>query len=343
MATLLTDQSAVARTPNRLTASSSNAVINTSEFLFYSNNPETLDSSDLADNGRYLNMANVTGNGQIYIWHANQTGQTIKHCILIYNPNNYAVTVTATNYGLTNTSNTGASDAEAWEDYYNGQSTSVTVAAGSYGNLFLSTVYNNRNFGIVARVKIVKNGTTTASSVTLYDLAYTTNSGGAQSIATAESYSDTKRPRGKGNGYYTALTFPVVTPTDTNGVGYTFGSSTDSFSGADIVYITDGSGQASGLLEGAYGQQFYITIPIKNTTNTARKFRIYIGSRGGYAFPFVNFAGSIAKYTSRIASMNYVDIIETDTIASGNTVNISFSTVITAMASAPYFVGIRTI
>lgn len=343
MASLLKSQTAVSRTPARLTASASNVTLNKSEFLFYSNNPETLDSADLADNGKYLNMASVSGNGQVYIWHANKTGQTIKHCVLVYNPNSYAVRINVTNYGLTNTSNTGASDAVAWEKYYNGQSTSLTVAAGGYGNLFLSSVPNNYNFGVVARLNIVKSGTSTAAGVTLYDLAYVSNSSGATGFATAESYAATKRTRGKGAGYYTVITFPTVSPTNADGVGYTIAASNDSFSGADCSVITDGSGQASGVLEGAYGQQYNITIPIKNTTGSACKFRIYIGSRGGYAFPFVNFAGGIAKYTSAISSMQYVDVIETDTIASGSTASINFSTVVTAMAATPYFIGVRTV
>lgn len=342
MATLLTNQTAVARTPSFLSASASNVTLNTSEFLFYSNNPETLDNADLADNGKYLNLASVNGNGQIYIWHANGTGQTIKHCVLVYNPNSYAVKINVTNYGLTK-DNTWKPDAEAWEDYYNGQNTSVTIAAGGYGNLFLSSVPNGYNFGVVARVNIVRSGTNTSAGVTLYDLAYVSNSGGATAFAAAESRADTLRTRGKGAGYYAAITFPVAAPTDTNGVGCSIAASGDSFLGADCSYIIDGCNDenTSGRLEGAYGQQFNITIPIKNTTGSARKFKIYIGSRGDHSFPFVNFAGGIAKYLTPSEAMTYVDVIETDTIANGSTVNVNFSTVVTALASTPYFIGVR--
>ena len=39
----------------------------------------------------------------------------------------------------------------------------------------------------------------------------------------------------------------------------------------------------------------------------------------------------------------YVDVIETDTIASGSTELVTLSTVITAMSDAPFFIGVRTI
>lgn len=351
MAVLLQNQAKQIRTPQVLTASTSNVYLNKSEYLFYSNSPEMLDSTDMADNGKFLNRASVSGNGQIYTWHANGTGRTINSCILIYNPNAYAVTLKVTNYGLTNDSTQSQPDVIAWEKYYNGQSTSVTVAAGGYGNLFLRTIANGNHFGTVARVNIVKQGTATAAAVTLFDLAYFSNSGNAQSFATPDA-ATTKRTRGKGAGFYTTITLPTLSPTNTDGIGCSFGSKKigtlantydDSFYGADCSVIEDPSGMTSGPLQGAYGQQFQMTIPIKNTTSIARKFRVFIGSRGGVAFPFVNFAGSYAKYTNRIENKYYVDVIETDTIASGSTELVTLSTVITAMSDAPFFIGVRTI
>lgn len=342
MASLLRNQTGVSRTPTILTASSSNVYINQNEYLFYSNSPETLDANDMADNTKFLNKVSVSGNGQVYTWHANGTGRTINNCILIYNPNNYDVTLQVTNYGLTNDSTKSLPDANAWEKYYNGQNTSVTVAAGGYGNLFLRSIASGNHFGIVARINIVKKGTTNSASVVLYDLAYFSNSGNAQYFATADP-ADTKRARGKGNGFYVTIDLPTVAPTNTNGVGYSIAAASDAFGGVDCAYITDPSGSTSGRFQGAYGQQFQITIPIKNNTGTARKFRIYIGSRGGDAFPFVYFAKGIVKYNDRMTYYVYKDVIETDVIPNGSTIPVTFSTVVTAMAATPYFIGVRTV
>ena len=185
MAILLTGQTAVSRSPQLLTSGGS-AGLNTNEFFFYSNSPETLDSGDLADAGRFLNKAtNLQGTGQIYTWHENKAGSTIKNCILVYNPNSYAIKINITHQGLTINSD-WSSDINAWANYYTGTSSSLIVNANSYGNLFLRDIPNGRCFGIIARVNIVQNGTTTPAPVTLWDLAYTSNSGGGTAFATAD-------------------------------------------------------------------------------------------------------------------------------------------------------------
>lgn len=345
MSTLLTSQSAVSRSLTPLTPGSGisgTASLNTSEFFFYSNSPETLDTSDMADSGKFLNRVDVTGNGQIYTWHHNNVGKTIKACILIYNFNSFPVKVSVTNYGVTNTSNTGLPDVAAWQDYYKGKSTSITVAAGGYGNLFLTSIPNGNNYGFVARVSVTNSNTSAAATVTMFDLAYITDSSSASAFATADPAS-TKRRRGLGKGFYATLKFPTLSPTNTNGCGITIASDTDFFSGADCSDIVDPSGAVSGYLAGAYGQQFSVTIPIKNTTGTARKFRIFIGSRGGNSFPFVSFGSGIASYTTAAAAFTYRDVIETDTIANGASASVTFSTVVTALASTPYLIGARTI
>lgn len=345
MSTLLTNQSAVSRTLTPLTPGagiSGTASLNTSEYFFYSNSPETLGTSDMADSGKFLNRVDVTGNGQIYTWHSNKVGQAIKACILIYNFNSFPVKVNVTNYGITNTSNTGLPDAAAWQSYYNGNSTSITVAAGGYGNLFLTNVPNGNNFGFVARANVTNSNTSAAATVTMFDLAYITNSSSASAFATADATS-TQRRRGLGKGFYATLQFPTLSPTNTNGSGITIAASTDFFSGADCSTIVDPSGVTTGCLAGAYGQQFSITIPIKNTTGTARKFRIFIGSRGGNSFPFVSFGSGIASYTTAAAAFTYRDVIETDSIANGASASVKFSTVVTALASTPYLIGARTI
>lgn len=73
MATLLKNQGSVKRYPTRVNGGS--VSFNTNEFLFISDSPETLDSSDLADNGCWLNrVENLRGTGQICVWHENKVG-----------------------------------------------------------------------------------------------------------------------------------------------------------------------------------------------------------------------------------------------------------------------------
>lgn len=342
MATLLRNQTQEERPNISYPTSGGSVYLNPNEFFFYSNNPETLDTNDLADNGKFLNRVSVGGVGQVYTWHANGCGKTIKSCILIYNPNSYDVTINVTHYGLTNTSNNSLPDSAAWQSYYNGKSTSITVAANGYGNLFPQTIGSNCNYGVVARVNIVRRGSTTPATVTMFDLAYASKSDTATAFAAAEQ--NTRR-RGKGVGFYASVAFPTVSPTTTSGIGFRIAASSDFFSGKDCSYITDPSNAASGILEGAYGQQFYVTIPVSNATGTTRKFRIYIGSNGGYCFPFVSFNNSIVCYTTckKDRKMYYTDVIETDNIAPGKTESVSFSTVVTAMAATPYVIGARVV
>ena len=340
MATLLTNlrrEDAVSRSPQLLTSGGS-ASINTNEFFFYSNSPESFDTEALADSGKFLNsVSNLSGTGQIYTWHRNQTGSSIKNWLLFYNPNSYQVTVNVTNYGLTSISD--GTDLNAWKDYYDGNSTSLTIAAGGYANMFLRTIPNNYCFGIIARATIVRSGTSTPAGVTIWDLAYTNNSGNATGFATKEG---TTKARGSGAGFYTTINAPTLSPANsTNGVGFTIGKYSDTFNGNDCSYITDPSGETSGRLAGAYGQQFYVNLPIHNSSSSAKTYRIFIGSTGGGSFPFVYLNGSIAKLTGNaIDAFKYIDVIE-ETVPANQTKTISFSTVVAAMASTPYVIGAR--
>ena len=139
------------------------------------------------------------------------------------------------------------------------------------------------------------------------------------------------------------INYPTISPGINNAKGYKIADSMSFFSGGECSVINDVSGAASGLLEGAYGQQLDITLPIKNLTGSARKFRIFIGSRGGSSFPFVFHAGGIAKYLTGIPAYQYVDVIESGYIANGSTTSIQFSTVVTALASTPYVIGVRAL
>lgn len=337
MATLLTGQSAISRTRS-FGSGTPSVSIDTSKFFFYSNNPETFTANDLADSGKYFNIASVSGTGQIYTWHRNRSGSTIKNCILIYNPNSYSVKVTVETYALTNYEIV-APDDPAWKTYFREtQTTSVTVAANSYGNLFSRSILNGYTFGIIARVKITNANNGANAGVTLYDLGYISNSGGATSLADIEG---TSKARGKGAGYVVSIIFPTIAPSTSTHCGYTLGKITDSMSGADCVPITDPETKVATPLAGAYGEVLKVKVPIQNTTGSARKFRIYIGSIGGASFPFVYYNGAFAQYPNRVEPETYVDVIETDTIANGSTTTIEFTTVVTAVASTPYVIGVR--
>ena len=158
MPTLLKNQSVIKDfDPDQISGSGTAVVTNTSSFFFYSNDPESIGFSDLADKGKFLNRVTVTGKGQVYTWHANITGQTIKNCLLIYNPNSYAIQVKVLKSGTTNTPRNDVSDSEAWKNYFtNGQQRTITIAAAGYSNLFLTDIVNNGRFGMIAELDIKK-------------------------------------------------------------------------------------------------------------------------------------------------------------------------------------------
>ena len=199
---------------------------------------------------------------------------------------------------------------------------------------------NRAYFGIVAAFKVRNSNTGASATVTMFDLGYTLISSGADSFAPEDG---SNRRRGLGSGYIATLRFPTLEPTATYIPGVKIGDSdSDFFSGADCSYISNPSGK-SGRLGGGYGQIFNISVPIKNTTSSARKFRIFIGSNGGNSYPFVLYGNSIASYTASAPHHQYVDVIETDYIASNATTTVTFQTVITALASAPYVIGARIV
>ena len=91
--------------------------IDTNEFLFYSNNPETIYEKDLADNGKWLCRETVNGNGQVYTWHENGCSTAITSIILLHNPNPFSIKVTASNIGKSNLTQ-WQSDILGWQDYF---------------------------------------------------------------------------------------------------------------------------------------------------------------------------------------------------------------------------------
>ncbi|MFB9329180.1 hypothetical protein ACFFSY_24865 [Paenibacillus aurantiacus] len=344
--TLLSNQSSVKRSPSfSLTGTAS-----LSGYLFYSQSPETIDATDLADAGKWLNKNAVSGSGQVYTWHNNAAGATITNHILIYNPSSTdTIVVTSSNYGTSNNTDT---DSLAWKDYltYGRAAKTVEIGPGNYGSLFSQSIVSGANFGIVARTNVTKKGTSTAASAIFYDIAYKdpAKSGNASAYATADP-SSSLRKRGLGNGYYTTLRLPVISPTEsTNGIAFKFGATGDSFNGADMPYITDDApstaGNTSGNVAGSYGQQFDISFVVQNTTSVARSFRVYAGSIGGTSYPFTYMGGNMSyypTYSSGAPGFYFKDIIDTGVLQPGASTTVSFFYTVPAMSSAPNVIGVR--
>lgn len=344
MATVITGQPAVARNPNLAPKGLSKVVSKAGNYVFYSDNPESVDASDLADAGKWLNRDTVTGSGFVYLWHHNASGSTIQHGLYIYNPNNYAIKVETNNYGLTN--HVGEPDVVAWEEYFTWKPTlSVVINPLSYGLLFPArTILAGRNFGILGKTNVTNNSTGAAASAVLYDLVWNTNSSGATAFAATNSPS---MRRGKGPSYYNTLEFDTIAPTTTDGIFYHIAGSIahpGTFGTDDIPLITDPSGAVSGLLEGGFGQHYFIKMTVRNTTGVARKFRIFLGRTGGFhIFPIVNMGGVTARGSGWTSGGTYVDLIETATIPHGNSETFSFNTAVPAMSTTPLRIGARII
>ena len=335
MATVITGSSPVSRTPTYASKGSSTVSFG-GGYLFFSDCPEAVATSDLADNGRWLNQATVNGSGLAYLWHTNSTGSTIHSCLAIYNPNNFPITVTSANHGTTNASAVG--DVNAWASYFITSSTSIVISALGWGIMFAQTVPSGYNFGVIAGTNVTNSSGASASAI-FYDLAYLTNSSGATAFATATG----EMKRGHGAHFYNTLSFAQISPMNSDGIGYKIAASGDVFSGSDLVYITDDSGQTSGPLEGSYGQQLVVTLPIYNSFSVAKIFNIYIGSTGGYSFPIVSLNGFTAKYNGWAPAYQYVDMISTGSVASGSTATVTFFTCVPAESSTPYVIGARVV
>lgn len=284
----------------------------------------------------------------------------ITSTILIYNPNDFDVKISASNYGLTNRPN-WQSDIIAWEDYFSISSPiEKTVPANGYDNIFsqsIPAVGNGGNvFGIVSRLSVTDlNGK--PASVVLFDLAYAVDSSSATECAEAEDYSTTLRYRGLGKGFYETFNLPVLEINNAITMkGFKFGKERqinepenygDSFNGADLIQMKDASNQLSPTkLAGNYGVQMAINMSIKNTGNPGN-FAIFYGSNGGIAYPFISYNGYFGKPTyseqyGQILSPLYADILDLGWIEpSDEPINISFFTALTAMGAAPLVLGIR--
>ncbi|WP_146240953.1 hypothetical protein [Paenibacillus sambharensis] len=348
MATLIQNGTRASRNPSFAGRTAGTTVYKGGGYVFYSDNPEDVGLQDLADAGKFLNRDTVTGAGLVYLWHHNVTGVTINHALLIHNPNSYPITVTSTNYGLTNYK--GSPDTEAWKRYFATTSPkSITINPLGYGTLFQQSVPADNNFGMVARTNVTNSSTGAAASALFFDLTWRTNSGGGT------AYADTRSPsmrRGKGATYYNTMTFDTIAPTTTDGIAFKILGSAQYpgiFGTDDLPLIVDPAPATStnknvtGLLDGGYGQQHAVTMRIKNSFSTARSFNIYMGREAGFhTFPFVNMAG-VSLAHNWVPGGTYVDMISTGVINPGQTAEVFFFVVVPAMSTTPLVIGARPV
>ena len=336
--------------------------INKNEFLFYSNSPEKVYEKDLADNGKWLCREMVKGNGQVYTWHENGCSTAITSIILLHNPNNFSVNVTASNIGKSNLTN-WQSDILGWQDYFTaGKTYTETIPAGGYTNFFSQVIPSGEGhvFGIVSRLSVTDTNGSPAS-VQLFDLVYAdvNKSGNASSCADRDDES-TLRRRGLGAGFYQQINFQPLEIANNDFMGFKLGSKNDFFNGEDLIQIADSSGTAvDNNLFGNYGVQLEVNMTVKNT-GAGGNFAVFYGSNGGACFPFVCYNGAFGKPTygsyyggigikdvdakAPNGGYSYADILDLGWIEAGASLDkISFFTSLTAMGSSPLVLGIRRI
>lgn len=333
-------------------------------------------TEDLADSGKYLTYNSVTGNGQLYTWHLNDSKKTISSVILIYNHNSFPIKVALTNIGLTDLAS--GNDKAAWESYYNGtKSETVELPAGGYKTVLVQTgIVHGHVFGKIARFNITNKNTGALTSAFFYDLAYylSSNSGNAHAFAPSddprdEISSSTKRNsrrRGTGKGFYNYLTVgttssPIVLDNVTPERAATIGGVNaqdavkghlDSFGGSDMVIISGGTGRVgdtvsqnndSGYLFGSYGMQMRVTMNIKNNTSQAREIKIFMGCKSIAVPIFARYNKVFYKPTSYVPAKSIRDVITLGKVAAGTTTSITFDTVNLAQSAAPFYIGARLV
>jgi len=325
---------------------------NTTEKFFYSNNPEQVVAESLADNGSWLAREVINGNGHLYTWHINNTGKTIHSNILLYNPGSSDVTITFSNVGLTNGQN---SDRNAWINYYNNQSGDKTYTLRSQQflspDILQSVVMNNKLFGKLARFSI-KGG-----NLYIYDIAYVSDSGGAQKPAPRDN--SISRTRGLGQGFYETMNV-TLTLTDRaatqsfslGGINGAANNKNDSFKGNDLIYITDSSTSPnlSHYLYGNYGVQMRINLTIDNQCklgNNGKKVRVFMGTwvsagNGGGFVPFCRYDKKFySAITGNAGAQTYVDVLYNDAMPTGKS-TVTFDMIVpAAISTAPVIVGAR--
>jgi hypothetical protein len=318
----------------------SGSVVFKNGFLFYSNNPEYVKGSALADYGHWLNRAEVYGNGQVYIWHNNATYATIKSGLYIINPSKTEDIVIKTDrYALTNGS--GVTDIAAWDAFLGDDqtSTSVSLKPGQCVELFQQAIAPNNNFGVIAAIRVTDSAGRPAQAV-FEDLAYYYKNTSAADYA--EGDWSTTGGRGLGSSYQNTLTFDPLIMSGNNYTALSIAAKDDSFNGTDLVKISDASSRREGLLEGNYGLVTTIIMPITNLYRDNQNFGIFIGSIGGNSYPFVRLQAN-SFVSSPIKPFTAYNMIQTGKMDLGTTETVSFTLVIPALSSTPLMIGVHPI
>jgi hypothetical protein len=311
-------------------------------FLFYSNNPESVYDRALADNGCWLNLAPVSGNGQVYTWHRNATNKTITSELYVINPNKSTdIIVNTNNYALTNW--IGVPDVAAWDLYLgsNQPLISILVKPGEKVALFKQTVAPNSNFGIIASVQVLYTTGVPAPAI-FVDQAYASSNN-------ATKYAELDKGiigcRGVGAYYQNTLSFDPITMSTKNYSAYYIAAKNDSFDGKDLLKLIDYGTNPSNesLLEGNYGQVMKIILPIKNRYKDNQNFGIFIGSTGGNAYPLVRLEGKNSFVSFPVKPWSAYDMIQTGEMPLNSSKTVSFTMVIPALSSTPYVIGVHPI
>lgn len=308
-------------------------------FLFYSNNPEYVYSFALADKGCWLNRAEVSGSGQVYVWHNNAVGKTIQSVLCVSNPNKSTIVIKSNQCGLTN--GYLSADTAAWNSYLtSGQpGISIEVEPGQSVELFRQLVATGNNYGIIADLSITDAKGEPAKAL-LKDLAYDEKSNWVFKYAAPDGSS---RNRGVGESFQNIITFNPVKISDKNYCAYSIGASNDSLKGQDLLKIKDSGSNNDGLLAGSYGQLITINLPIRNNYRRDQNFGIFIGSIGGNCYPFVKLKEKTSFVSLPVKPFVAYDMIQTGEIGFHATKTVSFSLVIPALSSTPLIIGVHPI
>ncbi len=249
------------------------------------------------------------------------------------------ITVKTNQYALT--TGVGASDVAAWDSYLGSSQTSISVSVkpGQCVELFKQAVARENNFGLIAALDITDTEGNPAKAI-LEDVVYNKNISAAKYAKLDEGING---GRGVGLSYQNTITFEPIKMSESNDYTlYNIGAINDSLNGKDLVKIKDCSNQMESLLEGNYGEVMTIILPIKNFYKDQQNFGIFIGSTGGYSFPFVRLQEN-SFVASPVKPFTAYNMIQTGKMAFGSSEKVSFTLVIPALSSTPLIIGIHPI
>ncbi|MCL2547740.1 MAG: hypothetical protein FWE76_01080 [Symbiobacteriaceae bacterium] len=333
--------------------------------MIISNNPEVVTTDSLADNGFFLNRNTIKGRIRYYSWHSNGLHEAINHTITVHNPHAYKSICVSGCLSISHQYDGGicnGSDFYAWRDYFTGMATpfQFIVPAGGYQPLFNTEGINySKAFGAIIEITISYSSNILDEAVgIIWDVAYQNHSDQGVTFATPVG----NMARGKCDSCIIDMRAKIDVVDSTKVHCLLFGAPNDlgqiynSFNDGDLITFIDEAPSSPVDLRakgkdgkcknaGNFGALMLVGIALTNRTGTEGSFRISLGSHAGWSFPLVkSSSGSIVGYNeSWIDSFHHVDVIDIGKIANDKTEFIDFFTVVPAMASAVYAVGIRRV